>query len=302
MIQQTYQRRLKCALTFAVITLASLVAGTIRVSPCYASTQANVTVDGASRPYYIYIPKSHTAGQKTPVVFVLHPMTKDAAWAEQNMGWDKCADHNGFIVVYGQAASSNGTWNAGLTRSERATGSDDVGYLSAVMNDVEANQSIDMSQVFMVGFSSGAIMTAKFGSTEPNTLSAVGTVEGITGYATRDAFVPGAPLSMIAFRGTADMVTPYSSDTLSTLFKTYLWSATGTATDWAQADGCTATPSNSQIADNLQLTDYTGGTQGSEVQLVTVNGGKHEYKESYTDIIWKFFASHPKSVDKPSTQ
>jgi polyhydroxybutyrate depolymerase len=216
------------------------------------------------------------------------------------MGWDQSADKNGFIVVYGQSLTDGGTWNAGLTRAERATGADDVSYLEAVIDTVEDSYAVDMSRVYMVGFSAGAIMTAKMGATIPNSLTAVATVEGITGLADQDVLVPTSPLSAIMFRGTADDVTPYTSDAPSTLFRTGVWSATGTASDWAQADGCTSAPTTSQVdGGHIDVIDYAGGTGGAEVKLMTVNGGKHEYKPEDTGLIWQFFTTQTKTTSTP---
>jgi polyhydroxybutyrate depolymerase len=269
-------------------------------STCYASTQESLTVGGVSRTYFVYLPKSYSSSQKVPVVFVLHPFSKDAAWAEHTMGWDRCADKNGFIVVYGQSSSDRGVWNAGLTRSERASGADDVGYLEAVVDAVETSYSVDMSHVYMVGFSAGAIMTAKLGSTIPKSLTAIATVEGTTGFADQDMFVPSSPLSAIMFRGTADDVVPYTSDVTSSLFHAQMYSATGSASDWAQADGCASTPTTSQVnGGHILLTDYKGGAGGGEVQLMTVNGGKHEYRPEDTDLIWQFFSAQTKATVQP---
>lgn len=299
MIERALKYKLCRAAAGAVMALVVVSSAMVGVSTCYASTAESVTVDGGSRPYYIYTPKLYTAGQKVPVVFVLHPLTKDAAWAEKTMAWDQCADKNGFIVVYGQSASDRGIWNAELTAGERASGSDDIGYLEAVMDAVEGAYTVDMSRVYMVGFSAGAIMTAKMGATIPKSLTAVATVEGITGYADQDVLVPTSPLSIITFRGTADDISPYTSDVKSPLFHAYLYSATGTAADWATADGCSMTPTTSQVNSHITLTDYKGGTGGAEVQLMTVNGGKHEYKPEDTDLIWQFFTTRQKATEKP---
>lgn len=281
---------------FAVIFLALLCAP----HSTYASaSQQSISVGGVSRTYFVYLPKSYSASNKVPVVFVLHPFEHDAAWAEHNMGWDQCADKNGFIVVYGQSAAERGSWNAGLTRSERASGLDDVGYLSAVIDAVESAYPVDMSRVYMVGFSAGAFMTAKMGATIPNSLTAIATVEGMTGLADQDTLVPGAPLSIIMFRGTSDDVVPYTSDEPSSLFHRAVYSAAGSAADWAQADGCSPTPATSQVNDHISLADYKGGTNGAEVQLMTVNGGKHEYKSEDTPLIWAFFSSQSKATQKP---
>ena len=300
MIQQRFTHACGSASTRAAFAFLVFTLVLFAAPASQASTQKSVTVGDAARTYFVYTPKSYASGTEVPVVFVLHPFTKDAAWAEKNMGWDQCADKNGFIVVYGQSATDGGTWNAGLTRSERATGADDVAYLEAMMTAVEGAYSIDSTQVYMVGFSAGAIMTAKIGATIPQSLTAVATVEGLTGFASRDVLIPPAPLSIMMFRGTADEVTPYTNDVASTLFKTQVYSATDSAADWAKADGITAAPTTSPVAGGkIVRTDYKGDTGSTEVVLMTVNGGKHEYKSEDTDLIWQFFKTQKKAT-KPA--
>lgn len=298
-LREPANRDTRLRLTGALCFLAIFALSVSSIPACYAAAQQSLNVGGVSRTYYIYVPKSYSASTKAPVVFVLHPFLHDAAWAEHNMGWDQCADKNGFLVVYGQSAADRGSWNAGLTRSERATGYDDVAYLEAVIDAVEGSYTVDMSHVYMVGFSAGAFMTAKMGATIPNSLTAIATVEGMTGLADQDTLVPTSPLSIIMFRGTSDDVVPYTSDQASSLFHIAVYSATGSASDWAQADGCSSTPATSKVNDHITLTDYTGGAGGAEVRLMTVNGGKHEYKPEDTDLIWAFFATQSKATQKP---
>jgi len=302
MIQNVTKRALGrsvCCIGFAT-AIFTLALAALQAAPCHASTQESLTVGGVTRVYYVYTPKSYSAETKVPVVFVLHPLTKDAAWAEHTMGWDQCADKNGFLVVYGQSSSDIGIWNAGLSDAERASGADDVGYLEAVMDAVESAYAVDMSRVYMVGFSAGGIMTAKMGATVPKSLTAIATVAGITGFADKDVLVPTAPLSIITFRGTADRVAPYTSDAPSVLFNIRVYSAASTAADWAHADGCSQPPTTTQInGGHIVETDYMGGVGGAEVQLMTVNGGKHEYRLEDTGLIWQFFSAHTKLTVSP---
>jgi polyhydroxybutyrate depolymerase len=272
----------------------------LQPSICHSSTPATLTLDGVSRLYYVYVPSGYAPNHPAPLMIVLHPFGTDAAWAEAHMGWDRCADQNGFIVVYGQSGAKSGLWNAQISFGKGVVLPDDVDYLKGVMSAVETTYSIDLKRVYMVGFSSGAIMAAKMAAAIPGSLTAIGTVEGMTGYSQSDQLVPTAPVSAIMFRGTADHVIPYVNNVPSRLFHLTVYGAVDTATDWARADGCLMTPVSS-MADggNIAVSEYTGGKVGTEIKLMTVNQGHHVYAPQDTGLIWQFFISQSKLTVKP---
>jgi polyhydroxybutyrate depolymerase len=71
---------------------------------------------------------------------------------------------------------------------------------------------------------------------------------------------------------------------------------------WTAADGCTGTPVTETSTDGNVITeDHTVCSAGSEVELVTIVNGLHEWPTleghtgfSATDAIWEFFARHSK--------
>ena len=67
---------------------------------------------------------------------------------------------------------------------------------------------------------------------------------------------------------------------------------------WVRMDGCNTTPNSTTSHNgNIVEADYAGGKDGSEVDLVTIGNGKHDWPStalpdqiSATDAIWEFFA------------
>jgi poly(3-hydroxybutyrate) depolymerase len=71
---------------------------------------------------------------------------------------------------------------------------------------------------------------------------------------------------------------------------------------WTEANGCTGTPMNQVSLDgNILIEGYTDCADGSEVRLVTIVNGGHQWPtlESQTkfpasEAIWDFFSRHSK--------
>jgi polyhydroxybutyrate depolymerase len=71
---------------------------------------------------------------------------------------------------------------------------------------------------------------------------------------------------------------------------------------WVKQDGCMATPKHAETRD-VQVDTYLGCKAGTSVALFTIPGGHHMWPGttisrvnlSATDVMWKFFAEHPKA-------
>jgi polyhydroxybutyrate depolymerase len=78
---------------------------------------------------------------------------------------------------------------------------------------------------------------------------------------------------------------------------------------WLAANGCDPTPTAETVGAARRET-YTGGRDGAEVTLWTIEGGGHGWPKvggrssvgvspsgiSATELIWAFFAAHPRGA------
>jgi polyhydroxybutyrate depolymerase len=83
-----------------------------------------------------------------------------------NGGFDQLSDKKGFIVVYLDGIEKH--WNDG--RNEAETGyetheenTDDVGFISALIDDLIKRYDPDPKRVYVTGMSNGAIMYYRLG-------------------------------------------------------------------------------------------------------------------------------------------
>ena len=108
--------------------------------------------DGLTRTYRLYIPPGYNPDTLYPMVINMHGLGSNAFEEEVYTAFDSIADTAGIIVVYPNGIG--GTWNISST-----TGTDDVGFLSALIDTVGSQYSIDLNRVFATGMSMGGFMS-----------------------------------------------------------------------------------------------------------------------------------------------
>ncbi|MGR8978768.1 MAG: alpha/beta hydrolase family esterase [Gammaproteobacteria bacterium] len=96
---------------------------------------------------------------------------------------DRAADRDGYLAVYpngsGRLAERFLTWNAGnCCGYAQAQGIDDVGFISALIDDLGRRVSIDSRRIFITGHSNGGMMAHRLGEELPERIAAVVSVAG----------------------------------------------------------------------------------------------------------------------------
>lgn len=122
---------------------------------------------------------------------------------------DETAEANNFIVVYPDAwrVSTLTSWNGGACCNPSANlGVDDVGFVSALLDHLEASLCIDTSAVFAAGMSNGAIMSYRLACELSHRLAAIAPVEGVLEFS---PCTPSRPVPVLAVHGLADLNIPF---------------------------------------------------------------------------------------------
>ncbi len=244
----------------------------------------HLQVDGNTRTYRLHRPTK--LGTAMPLVVVLHGAGATASEVERRYHWDPLADHQGFVVTYPQA----------IDRRWQDTGTVDVDFIGALLDDVEQRYPIDPARVFVTGISNGGVMTYRAGCALADRVAAIGPVA-----ASFPDCLPAIPVSVIHVHGLADEVLPFEGGT------GYPAVPDGLAR-WRRADGCSDSPSESRDG---QVTHTTWATcpNGIGVELYTIERGRHEWPGAIpkpgndpvsraldaTPTIWEFFLAHPRT-------
>src|SRR5262249_1064841 len=131
--------------------------------------------------------------------------------------WIEKSDKEGFIAIGPDALTVNPNrpyslllnptvWNDGSDRGNMIRGDvNDVGFINAVLDDVEARAAIDPNQVFITGFSGGGSSAYRVGIELSKRVAAIAPVSGHLWLSNPTL---DYPISLILFAGSADPLNP----------------------------------------------------------------------------------------------
>jgi polyhydroxybutyrate depolymerase len=248
---KTIRSVIHCILIFIVLIFAQNIS--------YAQIQpGSFEFDGLTREYAVFLPQNYQPNM--PVVISLH----GAGGTVQNQMnltlMNEYADTSGFIVVYAQAAI-NGLWNIGVTWGP--VNVDDVGFISALIDTLDAHYNIDMARIYCTGYSMGAAMTNRLAAELTHRLAAVAPIAG--GNLGDFAFTwnPIRPIPMLHMHGTADQSLLYNGGTDNG--GSDYWSVEESLNFWIQNNNC------SLPADTILLPDINTGDNSTVVKISWTN-------------------------------
>lgn len=283
-------------------------------APIPSSGDITITLnfDGIERSYILHIPSSYDERKPTPLLLAFHGGGGNAENQRRVSGFNEIADKNGFIVVYlngtGRLEDTILTWNGGDCCGYAArNNTDDVGFVRAVVAELQSQYNIDPKRIYATGFSNGGIMSYRLACEAADIFAAIGAVSGTMNYSDCK---PSEPVSVIHFHGTDDTHLPYNGgrgdDSLTQVdYK----SVSETIDFWLNFDQCNSTPATESF-DDIQHETYSNCANGIQVELYTIVEGKHAWPGSggpagpngdeptqtisASELIWEFFAAHPK--------
>lgn len=229
--------------------------------------------DHADRPARLFVP-ARRAGTRVPLLVALHGSSSDADTLAGYTDLDALADAAGWAVLWprGQRVDGVRSWNAGTCCAPASeAGIDDLGYLSALLDDVLAADPVDPARVVVVGHSNGAFMAHTVACRLADRVLAAVAVAG--GLAT--GCEPDRPVSVLAIHGTTDGSVDYSLGAAA-------------AWRWQDLDGCTAMAT----ADNgtVRTESWNDCDGDTSVRLVTLPGAPHAWPGGPTPTVEGFDA------------
>jgi polyhydroxybutyrate depolymerase len=272
---------------------------------------------GRERWYIGHISSRWDGTSKLPLVVAIHGATSNPRLMERFCGLSDKADQAGFVVIYpaGSGVLPNVlTWNGGdccgYAKDQRI---DDVAWLDQVLADIATILPIDDDRVYFAGMSNGAHMTYRYAGLRPERVAAIACVAGPAAI----GILPlSRPVPLVHIHGTEDEFASFHGGRgPKSLYREPLPSVADTVLDWVRACGLPETPRVETIPDRagdgttIQKQTYGPSPAGTEVVLYVVEGGGHTWpgmpplplslgkssaNMNANDVIWDFFAAHPR--------
>ncbi len=279
-------------------------------------TQGSIEVGGLKRTYLTYVPRGLAKG--APLVVVMHGSGENGARMriETGYGFERLADEHHFVVVYPNAANE-GDWNACGTVgdiSAKGPGTDDVGFLTRMVDKLVTENGIDPDRVFAAGSSRGGFMALRLALEAPSRFRAVAAVSANVHTPENFKCKPAqnGASSVMIMNGTEDPLVPFDGGEVSLFGFSYKYGNVMSSRESGQyfADinhiaGAPAT-NDTQVAKGIHVEHVLWRNDSDlEVELVAIHGGGHGMPQPYRrhprllgpspmqpngpEVIWDFF-------------
>jgi poly(3-hydroxybutyrate) depolymerase len=304
-------------------------------SPPGQSKNLALAYGGLDRGYRLHLPGGYDVSAPTPLVVSIHGYYSSGLTNENFTDLSSSADTNGFVVVYPESTSFNApgwgnikSWNdlacnaspgpEGPTCAENADvypcppecGScgdcnwcschDDLGFVNAVIDELEATLCVDLDRVYLVGYSNGGMFAHQTACELSDRLAAVIPQHGFLakGFS---CVPPTDHQSLLLIGGTSDNTVPFDGSRSSDGY--FYTPMAQVASEFAAAQGCSPTTSPyvtpSDGVDNLDCVQHADCTTGAEVVRCEWNGA-HDYPSwGNEDVFWPFLEANAMPVPEP---
>ncbi len=266
-----------------------------------------------ARPYSSLTPRSYSPSSPSPLVLVLHGYGGTGRWQAEYFGLLELAESKGFLVAFPDGTPDHEGkrfWNATdacCDFDHRAP--NDVAYLGAILDDMQARFNVDRKRVYAIGLSNGGFMSHRLACDLSPRIAAIVSLAGAQwGDAARCS--PTEPVSIVEAHENADpIIRPDGGVVFSRPNMAGYPSVTKTIATWATKNGCTgalATVKGGALDLNARVdgTDttiarYGGCPVGGAVEFWSMHGGAHVPKlergeRGWSDTVYAFFMAHPK--------
>jgi len=276
----------------------------------------SLIVDGVTREYFIHIPPSYARGHPVALVLDFHGGLGTPNGARRISGLDPVADRHGFIVVYPRGLNRH--WNDG--RNATLANEADVHFVTALIDKLERDYSIDTSRVDAAGISNGGIFSLRLACELGGRIAAVASVAGSMAAPIAPHCRPPWPVSVLMINGLQDPLVPYGGGIVAANTEQAgpVLSVAQSIALWKTLDHCPAKPHQIRLPDAVPDDGtHTSGAfynpcrGGSAVESLAIAGAGHTWpgglqylpvfligKTSHdfnaSETIWQFFAAHPK--------
>ncbi|MBX2883534.1 MAG: hypothetical protein KTR32_26505 [Granulosicoccus sp.] len=281
------------------------------------------SMDSINRDYHLYLPENRN---QASIVFIMHG---NSGSSDQVVGlegtkaphrlWLDIAERENLILVVPNGLPGNDGnrgWNDCRNDAPTIPDSDDVAFISALIDTVQSEYSGGLSPVFFVGTSNGGHMTMRLAEEIPEKLTAVATLVASKPVNTECADA-SVVLPILIMNGTEDPLVPFEGGSIASN-RGEVYSTPDMVAYWVNRNLASVNPIEEAIADidpddesTITRSTYTNSSGDAVVEYYEVRGGGHtepSIAERYgrlfklivgtqngdiemAEVVWEFFDS-----------
>lgn len=246
---------------------------------------------GKMRSALVHVPQSYDPFSPTPLVLNFHGLTSNAGQQVFFSGMNLTSDAEGFVVAYPEGINSS--WNAGACCGDAMNQQiDDVGFVRALVEDLEALLCVDERRIYATGMSNGGFMSHRLACEAADVFAAAAPVSATM---VLGQCAPSRPIPVMMFNGTADSLVFYDGGLYPSAPKTFA--------DWGDRDLCVGAPVVSKQVGATTCELYESCADDVQVAFCTHEGMGHCWPgnafcpigQANTDLdanaeMWAFFS------------
>ena len=249
--------------------------------------ESTLDVRGEARRYLLSAPAWAEGDEPLPLLLDFHGLAEGADVHAGMTQFGPMGVEEGFVTVFPHGRGTPVRWDV---TTDPAT-NDDLAYVAAVLDRVEAERCVDTSRVYATGLSNGAMMSSAVACAMADRVAAIGPIAGI---ALPEPCEPSRPVPVLTVHGTADPILRFNGGIGLIGGGPPEPGATTTTTasadldgegypeivrGWAEIDGCEPEPTDEELSDEVIERTYECPEESPVVFLI-VRGGGHSWPGS----------------------
>lgn len=286
-------------LLFAVLLLFA--------APSLIAQTDTIHVGGRARTYTVRLPSSYTGATPTPLVVAMHGGFGSGPQLESQSQLTVKGEEAGFIVVYPDGVPNLlgiRTWNAGGCCGYAMNQNiDDVGFISALLDTLIADHTIDTQRIYATGMSNGGFMSYRLACELGHRIAAIAPVSASMTIAT---CAPARPVPVISFHSYLDQSVPYQGGVGNGVSNHYNSPQDSVLNAFAAHAGCAVLNDTLQHDNVMTVIRWHECDCNAEVITYRTQDGGHSWHGgngtgvgdppstavSATELMWDFFQEH----------
>lgn len=242
---------------------------------------------GLTRKALVHVPARYNPATPIPLLLAFHGGGGHAEYMadESRYGLVGKAERAGFVVVFpnGYSKLPGGrfaTWNAGgCCGDARDRAVDDVGFVRALVAQLQGRLNVDGARIYATGMSNGGMLVHRLACEAADLFRAVAAVAGTDGTA---RCAPVRPVSVLHIHARNDTHVLFDGGAGPDAFRDDskvmdFVSVPQTVARWVQRNQCNPAPQRLPVGAGAACEAYTACADGVRVQLCVTEDGGHSW-------------------------